>query len=133
LYGDFKSYWVNLKYGQHCVNEHSEEPVYFLPTVELPMDFQEQYYWDTRPSGSVNGVPLVVPGMPPIFASDSHIEGIHRGVSFWLPGSSGGLGTFMPNPHTYHEVDTYFTLSTEYVLFTVIFAGSIKHKYPFNV
>ncbi|GAU44260.1 hypothetical protein TSUD_400060 [Trifolium subterraneum] len=103
LYGDFKSYWVNLKYGQHCVNEHSEEPVYFLPTVELPMDFQEQYYWDTRPSGSVNGVPLVVPGMPPIFASDSHIEGIHRGVSFWLPGSSGGLGTFMPNPHTYHE------------------------------
>ncbi|XP_045816071.1 uncharacterized protein LOC123909295 [Trifolium pratense] len=103
LYGDFESYWANLKYGQHCVNGHSEEPVYFPPTVELPMDFQAQYYWNTRPSSSVNGVPLVVPGMPPTLASDSQIEGINQGVSFWLPGSSGGTGTFMPNPLTYHE------------------------------
>ncbi|XP_045816060.1 uncharacterized protein LOC123909287 [Trifolium pratense] len=102
LYGDFESYWVNLKYGHHCVNGHSEEPVYFPPTVELPMDFQAPYYWNTRPSSSVNRVPVVVPGMPPTFAPDSHIEGINQGVSFWLPGSSG-TGTFMPNPLTYHQ------------------------------
>jgi hypothetical protein len=120
LYSDFESYWVNLKYGKYCVNGHSEEPLYFPRTVEPPMDFQAQYYWNMTPSGSVSGMPLVVPDMPPTFASDSHIEGINQHVSFWLPGSSRGTGTFFPN-HTYHEVNTYFTLSTENVLFTVIF------------
>jgi hypothetical protein len=71
--------------------------------------------------------------MPPTFASDSHIEDINQRVSFWIPGSSRGTGTFLPNPLPYHEVNTYFTLSTENVLFTVIFAGSINHKNAFNV
>ncbi|KAK2444259.1 PAP/OAS1 substrate-binding domain superfamily [Trifolium repens] len=103
LYGDFVSYWVNLKYGKYCVNGHLEEPLYFPPTVEPPMDFQAQYYWDMSPSGSVSGVPLVVPDMPPTFASDSHIEDINQRVSFWIPGSSRGTGTFLPNPLPYHE------------------------------
>lgn len=123
--GDFVKYWTNLQYGRYCEIEPLEEPLLCPPT--LPMDFQEQYHLNRRSSSSANVVAPVVPDMPPTLASDSH-EGINQSVSFWLPRLSGGTGSFMPNPLVYNQVNTYFSLSAANVLFTVIFAGSVKHN-----
>ncbi|CAK8567544.1 unnamed protein product [Lathyrus sativus] len=100
--GDFLKYWTNLQYGRYCENGPLEEPLLYPPTFELPVDFQEQYHLNRRPSSSTSAVAPVVPDMPPTLASDSH-EGVNQNVSFWLPRFSGGTGSFMPNPLAYDQ------------------------------
>ncbi|CAI8598402.1 unnamed protein product [Vicia faba] len=102
LNGDFVKYWTNLQYGRYCEIGPLEEPLFYLPTSELLMDFQEQYHMNRRPSSSANVVAPVVPDMPPTLAFYSH-EGINQSVSFWLPRFSGGTGSFIPNPLAYNQ------------------------------
>lgn len=121
LYGDFESYWKNLLYGRYCENGRLEELFYHPPPILHSIDFRAPFYWSWRPSGSENVVPPTVPRMPPPFTSDLH-SNINQCIPYSLPIFSGGIGTFMPNPFAYHEVNIF------HPSFTCKCSISIKHN-----
>jgi len=126
LYGDFESYWKNLVYGRYCENGRLEELFYHPPPILHSIDFRAQFYCSWRPSGSENVVPPAVPRMPPPFTSDLH-GNINQCVPYSLPIFSGGIGTFMPNPLAYHEVNTFHPFTCKCSI-SFFFAGSVKHN-----
>lgn len=101
LVGDYDRYWLNLQYGRFCHNGRLQDP--YPPTAVPPLYFRTQCLWYIETCSDLGNVNMAHHGggggpfVPEMLQEN-------QGLTFWLPRFSGGTGTFLPNPLSYHQV-----------------------------